>query len=254
MPKNQSQKKQVLVLCVLLVGFACMTGYSFLGRLDIPTEKSLARLRSRLTDKQIELQKAEEDHAQYVETLERIQRKHALLKYNPSLEREAIAKLDRILDDSNVTKTKSSVNVQQNRGKSNLQQVNINLEFDDISMRKMADLFETFGMKSLSGTAPLYWTRLTFTTKVIRQRNNVRNRRPGQPPAVPQQATERRQLDVAATVTSYSLFPSASDLVFAEDTKQKSSGRVTQQGGRNASTGANIRSGKKTTPAKGGRK
>ena len=125
--KPTSQKKQLQLLIALLVAFAAMSAYSFRGHIDLPTEAKLKRLRAQLADRQFELNKATEDATRYREELAACQQRHALLKYNPNLEREANNKLNRILDDASVTKTKSTVQTLQNRAKSNLQQVNIQL-------------------------------------------------------------------------------------------------------------------------------
>lgn len=225
MPKQTtSNKKQLAVLVILLLVFAVMSFSSFKDRLNIPTEKRLQALRAQIADKRVALRMAEEEAKKYNDSLRAIRDQLALLKYNANLERDAQSKIDRILDNANVTKTKATVNIIQNRTKSNLQQVNVTLSFEDITMRKLCDLFETFGIQSLKGTAPLYWTRIDINLRNIGRRGPAPSpRRPG-PPGTPQQpapASEgpRQQIDVNATVSSYSLYSPASDLVFSDTYK-----------------------------------
>lgn len=207
---NTSQKKQLQLLVVLLLAFLAMTAYSFRGYIDLPTEAKLKRLRSQLADRQFELKKATDDAARYKQELADAQKRHALLKYNPNLEREASNKLNRILDDASVTKTKSSVQTVPNRSKSNLQQVNIRLEFEDFSMRKLASFLEALALRGHRGTAPLYLTQITINSRLASRRTTA-PRRPGEPLPQP-----KRQLNVSATISSYSFYNSASDLVFSQ--------------------------------------
>ena len=259
MPKQQSQKKQTQLLVLLLVMFACVTAYSFKDRLDIPTESTIKGLRAHLASRRAELQKVTEDADKYKATIEATQQEFELLKYNPTLERDAQAKFDRILDDSNVTKTKSTVNAIQNRGKSSLQQVHINVEFDDFSMRKLCDLFETFGMKALNGNAPLYWTKITISTRNVGRRvtPQMTRRPPGQPapptpaPAAAADNSGKRQLSVSATATAYTLYPNASDLVFSDTFKSDAQGGAADKG---ANGGKSSVRAKNATPVKGGQK
>ena len=258
MPKQQSQKKQTQLLVLLLIMFACVTAYSFKDRLDIPTESTIKGLRAHLASRRAELQKVTEEADKFKATIEATQQEFELLKYNPTLERDAQAKFDRILDDSNVTKTKSTVNAIQNRGKSSLQQVHINVEFDDFSMRKLCDLFETFGMKALNGNAPLYWTKITISTRNVGRRATpqMTRRPPGQPTPPPPSAanadnTGKRQLSVSATATAYTLYPNASDLIFSDIFKSEAQGGAADKspnGGKSS-----VRT-KTTTPVKGGQK
>ena len=260
MPKPQSQKKQTQLLVLLLIMFACVTAYSFKDRLDIPTEKTIRGLRAHLSSRRAELQKVTEEAEKYKATIEATQQEFELLKYNPTLERDAQAKFDRILDDSNVTKTKSTVNAIQNRGKSSLQQVHINVEFDDFSMRKLCDLFETFGMKALNGNAPLYWTKISISTRNVGRRGTapqVIRRPPGQPappataPSAAADSSGKRQLSVSATATAYTLYPNASDLVFSDSFKSDAQGAGADKGANGNKSSARA---KNATTVKGGLK
>ena len=253
MQKTSSQKKQARLLALLLVAFACMLAYSFRGYIDIPTESTIKGLRSHLTSRRAELKKVTEEAEKYKATLDAARQEFELLKYNPTLERDAQTKFDRIMDDSNFTKTKSTVNALSNRGKSNLQQVNINVEFDDFSLRKLCDLFETFGMKALSGDAPLYWTKISISTRNVGRRATPQpiRRGPGQPQPQPNQQDNsmKRQLSVSATATSYTLFPNASDLVFSDAYKGENAANADK-----GASGKNPSRAKSTAPTKGGLK
>ena len=261
MPKAQSQKKQTQLLILLLIMFACVTAYSFKDRLDIPTESTIRGLRSHLASRKAELQKVTEEAEKYKATIEATQQEFEQLKYNPSLERDAQAKFDRILDDSNVTKTKSTVNAIQNRGKSSLQQVHINVEFDDFSMRKLCDLFETFGMRALSGNAPLYWTKITISTRSVGRRATntpqITRRPPGQPapptpaPAAANDNSGKRQLSVSATATAYTLYSNASDLIFSDTFKSDAQGSAAEKGANGGKSTSRTKNG---TTVKGGQK
>ena len=231
MPQSTSQKKQLQFLIVLLVLFAIMLAYTFRDSIDIPTQAEIKRLRTQLADRKELLQRTTEEANAYQQSILSSQMEFESLKRVAHLDQEAQAKIDRILDDANITRTKNSVNVLQNKNRSNLEQVNFTMEFEDITMRKLCDFFETFAIRSNDSTPPMFITRVTVNSRTIGRRTMPGRRMPEQPP-VPGQPPmrgaqpvpgmdanpgneQKRQLNATIVVSAFSLYPNASDLLFA---------------------------------------
>lgn len=211
MPSNSAkQKKQLIFLVVLTAILAAFVAYQFKDKINLPTKARMQNLAKKLEEEKINLQIAEQDKAEFDRQLEEL-RELAEPFWDASnqraIEQEVRLRFETLVREAKITWKSISTQRSKSNLRNSIQEIEVKMEFDSITMQDLAMLFEKLDDFTRRNKRQFHWSNFRLSTTPVRQ-----IRAPGQPV---QPQTQARTLKLVATAKAYALTPEASDIIFA---------------------------------------